>query len=79
MLHVRHICILITLLTLQVHIVREGDVFSVSCVAGGNPPPLIEWKRGNDIISENVTLTLEQVSVNDTGEQHYGKICCSVS
>ena len=52
---------------MQVNIVSEGDSLSVSCIAGGNPPPLIEWRRGNDIVSESGTLTL-QVSVHDTGE-----------
>ena len=57
----------------QVHIVSEGDSFSVSCIAGGNPPPLIKWSHGSNIVSESVTLTLQQVSVHDTGEQHQSK------
>ena len=53
---------------MQIHIVREGDSLSVSCVASGNPPPLIEWRRGDDIISENDALNLQQVTVHDTGK-----------
>ena len=46
----------------------ESDFLSVSCIAGGNPPPLVKWRRGNNIVSENGTLILQQVSVHDTGE-----------
>ena len=59
------------------HIVTEGEPLSVPCVAVGNPPPSLEWRRGSDIITNRTTLTLEEVSVNDTGivvDNNAGKV-----
>ena len=39
---------------MQVHIVKEGESLSVPCVAGGNPPPLIGWRRGNTLLIINL-------------------------
>ena len=64
---------------MQVYIVKEGESLSVPCVAGGNPPPAIEWRRGKEVISQNI-LNLQQVSVHDTGINHqYNiKLACSI-
>ncbi len=45
----------------------EGSTHTLTCVAGGDPPPLIMWSHDLQILSTDGTLTFAAVSRDDAG------------
>ncbi len=47
--------------------VVEGSTHSLTCLADGDPPPLIVWSRDMQVLSTDGTLIFAAVSREDSG------------
>lgn len=50
----------------QVFFITVGEIFPLSCVAGGNPEPSYMWRQGKRVVSEGQSLVFENATINDT-------------
>ena len=49
----------------ETELIKEGNNFTFRCVGVGYPPPLVQWRKLNGILSDGVSITNMSMSTNE--------------